>query len=879
MAAMLESSTKQTSFSMFVKWSLGILLVVLFSSHGYGDEQDDLQQFLNRLALKQLQITHLELRMENESNERTQLEMAKSLADLYVKRLLDLNDSSKDQFQQLIDRVNQLLLNYPETDSVSIRVLLLQAEYVQAEKSINSWLEDRRETDSLISASSAFESIAKRFGNYRRSISLQVEKLTNVSREFAEGRRRTAKENEIEQLSRVLARATYFCGWSNYYSGIAQRDLSAAQDTFKTSRECFAELLGIDIKADFEEELDPSWLGLSNKLMAQALVGMGLCEAALDNKARHTLCFKVLEDSSVAFSVAQDVPTWELQSYLNVDRFAEADLLARSLLEKESPVSDQARATICVSLIRTGYSVAADASVTPTIAKMAKQLGQIGLRELVRLRRFTFIDKLASKYEIDTRGSDFYLTWLTGYRAYMKAESSQRKQDFRAAQTELEKAISMPSASSDLLSLALARTQLGWCKFRLEMFEQSAKLFQQAIPTLKKSEKETAIKAAWMHYESYNQLPKRKGDSPEGRRFLDMAKQSLQELIRDFPGSQTAKNAEYQLTRLRRSSKTPAETVLELRNLEKSNPNYHSALYEICLLQQQIWWGSRKDPKKFAQYTTELYADCNRFLENSQTESPERRLRILMIAADASLRQNPSDTAKASGFLDRASKIATSIDNKTNLIEFRFQQFQLAQKTGKSQAAINHARWLMSFGNGSPYQKSAVITLARDIDQKVKNASAADKKIQVREAISIYSDMVKLFGDSEEVLTKSKNSRVAVSKLAGYHFQLGEYSEASSYLDRLSAAVPKDKNILQRSARANYLSRNYSDSLPKWRRLLKASKDGTEDWYEAKYHVIDCLVKTKDSSTKLVFEQFQRLHPDLPDPWKEKFNKLKQVIK
>ena len=864
---------------------IGLAVFVLCSSLVFGvsavpvqaDETEQLQSLLKRLNLKRLQATHLENRLKEEKNSETQSALAKQLADLYVNRLLEIQETDAASFASMVDRVNRLLLNYPETDSKSVRVLLLQAEYLQSEKSLNKWLEDRREAGIVRSAAADFERLAKKFNDYRRSLAVDINALNEKLGDRLPGREQNRIEEQMNQLTRVQARSTYFGGWANYYCGIAQRDLARGKTFFERGEEQFAEMLGIDLTSKFEEELDPSWLGLQSRLMAQSLVGMGLCEAAMGNVARHTLIFKILQDSSVNFSVAQKIPTWELQGYLNVDKFSEANLLAKKILSKDSEVAETERAVACVTLVRTGFSAADSDIKEPSKIAIAKQLGQIGLEELVRLRRFTFIDKLVEKYNFDTSGSSFYLQWLTGYRLYMAAEKSKQKSDFSKASTLLEQAIGMPAASSDLKSLAICRTQLAWCKFRLEDFEQAGKLFSLAIPTLKKTDRDMSVRAAWMKYESYQKLSKKKTGG-EATKFQNLAKQSLEEVIKDYPGTDSAKNAEYQLTRLKRSSKSTAQTIADLRKINSSNPNYKSALYEICLLQQQIWWAARNDKSKFATETGTLYAACEKYVSVIGSAKPDRKIRVLMIAADAAIRQQPSDLGRAKDFLGRADLIASSVD-ASKLIEYHYQHFQVAQKSGNRSGAISHAKWLMEKGNGSPYQKSAIITLARDADKQVADADATEKNLKIREAIEIYAEMVSLFGDSEEVLAKSKNSRVAVSKLASYYMQLGENSKAADFLSRLTAAVPKDRNILLRYSKSSFNAGQFAESLPSWRRLLKASKEGTNEWYEAKFHVISCLQKTDPSSAMPVYDQFRKLHPNPPAEWKTKFASFEKLLK
>jgi tetratricopeptide (TPR) repeat protein len=131
-------------------------------------------------------------------------------------------------------------------------------------------------------------------------------------------------------------------------------------------------------------------------------------------------------------------------------------------------------------------------------------------------------------------------------------------------------------------------------------------------------------------------------------------------------------------------------------------------------------------------------------------------------------------------------------------------------------------------------------------------------------------------GTTSEAIVANKNARIANSKFARYAEELGQYAEAAQSLDALLGAFPKEKGYLRRAALAHFESGNYERSLTHWRTLLSGVPSRSDDWYEAKYYQVRCLLETDPTTAARVLRQFQLLDPDLgPPAWRSKFQTLK----
>ena len=94
------------------------------------------------------------------------------------------------------------------------------------------------------------------------------------------------------------------------------------------------------------------------------------------------------------------------------------------------------------------------------------------------------------------------------------------------------------------------------------------------------------------------------------------------------------------------------------------------------------------------------------------------------------------------------------------------------------------------------------------------------------------------------------------------------------------AAFPKDRDYLQRAAKAQFELRNYERSLAHWSTLIRGLTAGEDDWYEAKYHQIACLTKTDKPTAGKVYRQFKLLYPELGgNAWRGKFEEIGRSLR
>jgi tetratricopeptide (TPR) repeat protein len=209
--------------------------------------------------------------------------------------------------------------------------------------------------------------------------------------------------------------------------------------------------------------------------------------------------------------------------------------------------------------------------------------------------------------------------------------------------------------------------------------------------------------------------------------------------------------------------------------------------------------------------------------------------------------------------------------------EYHYRALQLAGIRSDDLQRREHAAWLVQHAPGSAYELPALIVAANAIDKSLESAPDSRKAELRDEALRIYERLVQRQGDSPEAIAAKKNVRVALSRLAAYAYDAGRFASAASWLEKLLAALPADKDYLRRAGLAHFQAGAFDQSLGHWRSLLAGVPKDSDEWFEAKYYQVGCLYETDPALAQRVLKQFQLLHPDLgPEPWHEKFRELLQ---
>ena len=845
-----------------------VCLVVPCRLAAGSDEDGRLAQFLERLGLVELQIVHLEQRLDADPTER--LAIARRLADLYAGQLVVTLDD-RAQYDEMMRRITRLLDKVPQARTPSLKVMLLQADYYRAEELIRRWLADRKATPARREAAEVLKRIAPQLAQHQEVLSSQVEKLIDEVDLIEDEQLREAKSQELQRVQSVAGRAGYFAAWAMYYRALIAEIADPAGRGFAESRKLFQKLLGI---GDDYQELKPEFMALESIWRSMALIGLALAEASAGSQAASDLCFGWLEHASVPPSIKDQVPYWRLQALLNASRHTDALQLARQQVESFSGTDSPSKFSFCVSLVRAGFA----GPGTPTL----QELGIQGIAGLAKLRRHGAVRHLMAEYGIEPAAdSGFYLRWIKGQQLFDRAESIHRaaaatveeKQiAYQAAAAMLQEALDSPDAKRDLGAAAQCRSQLAWCSYRQGDFERAARLFERASIGLKAAGDRIAVESAWMAFLAYNKLI-----GKNRQRFVSSAIDVLKQLQRDYPEDDYAKQAGFYIAKLQQNASTPAETLADLEKVRSGAANYLSARYHICfLLHKQS--STAPDDQQIAALNR-LASAVNTYLRAAQRD-PEnsRKAKCCLLVTSAAMKLDPADLKTARLFLAKAQPlVATLTPSASAAAEFHYRALMLARQAGDQARQSEHVRWLVDNGQGSPYERLALGLAAKSIDREITEQGDRPNRELVSRAYHIYGRLAAAVGDSAEQIGSNKNSRVALWKRAHYASLLGRHAEAAEQLERLLAVFSKNKAYIHRAGLAHYQARNYKSSIGHWRTLLSGVSKASDEWFEAKYYQLLCLSHLDLTKFRQVLKQFELLYPRGGSPkWRDRFEELQE---
>ncbi len=827
-------------------------------------EADAVGKLLSRLGLLDLQIALLEDQLDAATDAKPRQTLAKRLGDLYAERLMGTAEDN-EKYEDTLRRIDALLVKVPEANTPALQVMLLQADYARGEKLYNKWVDDPSAQAAFEDAKKILSRIAPKLRSYHKELRQARDKFAEEVDKLENEAEQLEKEPELRRLNGFAARASFYAGWSNYYFALCKQNLTAAKTELDNARDSFREILSI-APDDKYNEVEVDWLNLGNIHRANALIGLGLVEAALGNLKASRACFAFLEDVSAPPSIRDHTAYWFLRGLLNAGLTAEALAHAENHVKTFAGRATQGKVRYCVALVRAGF-----AARNPT--KETRRLGMLGVQGLARLGEFSPIRLLMSEYEIELpeKNAGFYLTWLKGQQQFIQADSSKLKKDYQAASKTLVAALKNPESATDLLSSGQCRFELAWCYFSLKEYEDAAIEFTKASAALKEGSRAKAIEAGYLAFRSYYEL------SRDNKRFTPSAIDALQHFKNEFPDAPQAKQADYLLAKLKQSVDSLDVAITSLQKVKPGDDKYLSALSELCLLHYQQWSKVRADAKKAGAAAPAVFAAVDKYLAAARRDSDkERQLKCAMFAVDVALRSVPPNSAKAKKHLNQAQPLVQEVSSTSSKVqEYHYHQMQLAKQSGDTTAIRSHGDWLVENAKGSAYERSALITVANDADKAAKSASASQRGQREAEAARVYGRLSTLFGNSKEILQANKNARVAASKAADYEYRIGDFDRAARRLERLVAAFPSSPNYLRRAGLAQFQAGKFSKALPHWRTLTAGSKKNSADWYEAKYYQISCLAKTDPPTARKVHKQFRLLHPKVNlDGWREKFKAL-----
>ena len=849
--------------------------------------RQQVDRFLARLGLVDLQILHLEQSLNTVKKDNETTKLARRIADLYASQLLRYSADAA-RYQEQVARITILLKRYPEAKTSALEVMLLQADYNRAESLASRWIGNTTDQDSRSEALGILARISPPLDQLQTQLNQQAiqlkEQLDAYDANLQRANRRRALnspgnpngnvgvpvtedafqllQNDWRRLQGIANRATYVSAWSLYYQGFLQ---SAGQDSplYAKSRRLFELLLGIETGESLKD-IDSEWLNLETEYLARSVIGLGLAEAITGQIANSRICFQWLDQASVSPAIRDEGAHWYVRSLCQAAAWQEVLAYAERRISRFSGAATNGQLGLCLALVQAAYGSAQD---TP----QQTALSDLGLKGLARLQQRALILGLIARYKIQIgSASGMVLQWIKGQQLLTAAEQTRQPEDYQAAAEILAIALASKDASSQASLRSRCRYDLAMCQFRLGNLAEAGPGFEESVSGLKEAGEAIAVDALWNAFVCYKRLGK------DEARYLPRAINILASIKRDYPQHKYARQADRWTARLMRDS-SPEKVIRQLQNVGPEEDGYLDAQYDLCTLLHQQWSSQRAKETQATKFANGVRQAADLFAKLADNDrDARRRAKVLVLAAEVSLLSKDPLVELAAGFLGRAKPNAESLANTDSaLADYHYQWLRVSQFRVRDDAIREHANWLVKHSTQPNYRLVALVSAAQAVDRQLANAPGAQRQALLLRGYQIYHELSQRLGAGREAVLSHKNARVAASRLASYAAALQKFPEAVTLLNNLVSAFPKDRNYLKRAGRVQLSAGNPDQSLAHWRTILAGTAKSSDTWFEAKYYQIRCLQKIDKNRAQQVLRQFKLLHPkDGPPAWRERFRQL-----
>jgi len=820
-------------------------------------ESRAVENYLKSLGLNDLVIEHLEIETAREINREARQRMASRLISEYAQRMLSSRGDSETDWQS---KAELLLKTYPELSTPTIQIAILQSKYVVAENELRKWWTSGRDENGRAMAL-RWHDLIRGLESLGRQLNAEYEDQMSIHQTMSDGR--DSQAQRLARIEGVLFHTDYLLGWSFYYLGVLTPERRKQLMTVSDSH--FRTFLQIEPNATLTE-VPPGWFDFTSDLNARALVGLAMSQRGLNHPMQSHYCFELVQNHATSQQTRDLRFVWDLNSRMYLNEVSAAQELVDSLGEARN-LSEPGRTAFWMATLNSGVALRSRAPV------ISDRLIRAGLRGLARQSDAERLRMFLKRTNIELSGQDFLTRWVSGFLELNEAATSGAPKGWGESKSKLTAALASVDDETDRNDIARCRFLLAKVQLFEGEFLVAANTFLECSESLFDVAPELSAESQWLAVRCLAAL------SRTHSRYLIQANRTIDRLMHQFPGSTFAKRAEFEKLRLNVTNTTPEQMIIRLARIPPEDVNYRLAATEIVKIRYTSWVAANREESSSESEAFQALLDANSLFQKLAAADAESKVKSHLLIIDAMLRTDSIDDQTIHDRLDQISVIAAKVANHRSVYqEFRYYQFVFANRINDQDGARAEALWLAEHAQGTRFEKSAMIQLARLMDQQLTEKSNPTHD-ELVDAIGVYEKLVELLGTSESQLEQSPNARVAFARLAALKLKTGSSEEAMDMLISLNEIFPNHKSYLRQLATTYTQSQHYAPAIPIWQKLIRGVDSGSDVWLESKYNLAWCLFHSglKDEARQ-VHEQTRRLAPELPDAWIKPFDELSTLL-
>ena len=830
------------------------------------DQNQRIEEYLNRINADELLIEHLESATASERETEARQNLAGRLLGLYAKRMMSGPAAEDSKWRE---RSELVLKTYPELSNNSIRIAMLQSKYREGEISFQNWWKQGRPAQQRAAQQELWRELTDELAGLNQI--LEESYQDQIAARQSQGVDIDSKE--IIHTEGLLLHTNYLLGWSAYFTGVLNPN--QLKQNLKKSDAWFRDFLQVEPKK-LLTDVPETWFDFTSPWQVRALVGLAMVQHGLNYPTEGQYCFDLIEKNSSDQRTRDSRHVWDFNSRIYLNDYAGASELVDSIVSSNQ-LSKNGRVSYWTTVTNSGLAIRSSA---PVVSRNFLSTGLTGLAREFQLAQISDLLEQNQLQLADAFGDDekgFEALWISGLIKFHEAQVGDQPELLADSKSKLLSAIAAATESTDALDIQKCKFVVAKIDHLHRNYSDAADAFLGVSLAFDQVERELAAEAQWLATRSLAELSRR-----DSRRLLD-TNRAIDSIIRRFPGSTFAKRAEFEKLRVNLINVSPEEAVKQLGEIPEQSLNYPVALNEIVKRRYEDWlqhFQSKSDQetqKIISLFESEL---SYRRLESATDQS---KIKTTLLVIDALLRLENFDDLQIRQRLDVAKRFVDRSGSSGNLyFEYRYYEFLFANRAGKTDQAQQQAIWLSENAKGTRFEKSALVLLAQTADQRYRQGAANNSatKQSTEKLVSIFERLVSVLGSSPEMLTSAPNARVAYARLAELYVSGGNTKKAIEMFSVLNRLFPNNKNYLVNLGRAHSKAEDFEAAISVWRKLAAGVQAGTELWFESKLNLAIALFETgsqKDSQT--LVDQTIRLSPEMPEKWKQEFDRLADQIR
>ena len=807
---------------------------------------DPLLEYLDNRGLTRLAIQHQEKRLTSETDELKRDKIATDLAARYRDFFFSAID--EESAAAFVDRANWLSTNYPAINTPDFKLAIHHAKYIQVERNFRKWWRSSA-TDP------GREAIFRQLFELERSIASQIrgdeERQKDLIAANALSPSDHFKQQQlIEQTEVRLLHNHYLFAWTSYFLAVSGEELS--NSLLQQAQISFYRALRIE-QSEPIESIDAKWLDFSPPYSGRALLGLASVYIALQRNTSADFCLNQAESlHSPTFNRA----IFEFNALAHARHWTSAVEFVEDYAENNV---DGDQVVFWEAVTHAGFSHNSELDTL-------KRLRFAGLLGLAREFAFDRLRHFAVTEEIDLPPNSYERRWIQLLAKYHISQPD----GLDSILAELNLLIASLADRRDSLDVAKMQCLAALIEFKQGRLENAFRMLQSIDLDSQKSEPTFAERVHWLN--SLVSLRRARQDPGKRNEALSV----INQFIQDYPNSNSYQRAVFERFKLTNMILPAPQSLQQLRTIDESHPFFSETQLQIIYCLRRCWQESKGSDDAQEEFFQQLVREDVRIRASSEFTAAVKMASRQVVLDIAVQRFEPNrDQSLIKTLLDDSQTIIDGQVSSSRAFELDLAhaKFRIAQKSGNWQDAADLAQILAKNEIKKNYRILGLAFLAKLVDDEER-----DFALQIT-PMETYRLLVQELGSSFEDLARSKNARVAATRLVEIYTENNLSTQTAKQLnDTLLLVEPNRLDLLLTRARIAMNLGELQQAIKSWRKISAAEQAGSDFWFEAKLGIVKCLLKTDPISAGKVLRQTEDLAGDISEKWQLNINQLKSDI-